>query len=78
MEYEETFDSKAKKLAYDGNEKFRVGYPQAFDEGGGYGYWSSDVVGEKTAKYFFFLGGYSKGELKTYHHPTLSVRLVRN
>jgi CheY-like chemotaxis protein len=78
MEYEETFDPKAKKLAYDGNEKFRVGYPQAFDEGGGYGYWSSDVVGERTAKYFFFLGGYSKGELKTYHHPTLSVRLVRN
>ncbi len=78
LEYEKTFDLKAKKLAYDGNEKFRVSYPQAFDEGGGYGYWSSDVVGEKTAKYFFFLGGYSKGELKTYHHPTLSVRLVRN
>jgi CheY-like chemotaxis protein len=78
IEYEETFDPKAKKLAYDGNEKFRVGYPQAFDDGGGYGYWSSDVVGETTAKYFFFLGGYSKGELKTYHHPTLSVRLVRN
>lgn len=78
LEYEETFDLKAKKLAYDGNEKFRVSYPQAFEEGGGYGYWSSDVVGERTAKYFFFLGGYSKGELKNYHHPTLSVRLVRN
>jgi CheY-like chemotaxis protein len=78
LEYKETFDPKAKKLAYDGNEKFRVSYPLAFEEGGGYGYWSSDVVGERTAQYFFFLGGYSKGELKTYQHPTLSVRLVRN
>ncbi len=78
QEYEETFDANAKKLAYDGNEKFKVSYPMAFENGGGYGYWSSDVVGEDTAHYFFFLGGYSKGEKKTYHHPTITVRLVRN
>lgn len=77
-EYEEIYDTAATKVAYDGNEKFKVGYPAAFEDGGGYGFWSKNVVGLKSAKFFFFVGGYSKSENKGYHNPTVSVRLVRN
>jgi CheY-like chemotaxis protein len=77
-ELEETYNPESGQVAFDKNEKFKVGYPQAFEDGGGYGYWSSDVIGLNSAKYFFFVGGYSKGERKDYHNPTISARLVRN
>ncbi|MFQ5450551.1 MAG: response regulator [Nitrospinaceae bacterium] len=77
-EYQTTFDSQAKRLGFDRNRKFPVGYAAAFEDGGGYGYWSREEVGQNSARYFFFVGGYGKTENKEISHATFSVRLVRN
>jgi len=77
-EYQSTFDPDGKHMAYDFKEKFPVGYAAPFEDGGGYGYWSNEVVGLNSAQYFFYLGGYSKTNLKSYNNATLSIRLVRN
>ena len=77
-EYKKTFSPEPTRIAFDKNKKFPVGYPEAFDNGGGYGYWSSEEVGLDSARYFFFLGGYKKTELKTYGNSSISVRLILN
>jgi len=76
-EYKMTFDPDRIRLAFDQNKDYPVGYPKAFQDGGGYGFWSIDEVGEDAAKYFFFAGGYDKTAPKDYNSPTMSVRLVR-
>ena len=76
-EYKTTFDPDRTRLAFDKNKDFPVGYPKAFQNGGGYGFWAIDQVGDKSAKYFFFAGGYDKTIDKSYNGPTMSVRLVR-
>ena len=76
-EYKLTFDPDRIRLAFDKNKDYPVGYPKAFQDGGGYGFWAIDEVGEDSAKYFFFAGGYDKTVLKDYNSPTMSVRLVR-
>ncbi len=76
-EYKLTFDSDRTRLAFDKNKDYPVGYPKAFQDGGGYGYWAMDEVGDESAKYFFFAGGYDKTAPKDYSSPTMSVRLVR-
>jgi len=76
-EYKMTFDPDLTRLAFDKNKDYPVGYPKAFQDGGGYGFWSIEDVGGDSAKYFFFTGGYDKTEFKEYHSPTMSVRLVR-
>ncbi len=76
-EYKQTFDPDRTRLAFDQNKDYPVGYPKAFQEGGGYGFWAMDEVGENSAKYFFFAGGYDKTAPKDYNSPTMSVRLVR-
>jgi len=76
-EYKMTFDPDLTRLAFDKNKDYPVGYPKAFQDGGGYGFWSIEEVGGDSAKYFFFAGGYDKTEFKEYHSPTMSVRLVR-
>lgn len=76
-EYAAIHDPESDRLAFDGHSEHRVSYPESFDNGGGYGYWSMDEVTEKSAAYYFFVGGYSATEKKIYSHPTLSVRLVR-
>lgn len=77
-EFEAIYKEDGKQLAYDRKENFALGNPEAFDSGGGYGFWSNEQMGLKSARYFFFVGGYSKTSLKNYNNPTLSVRLVRN
>lgn len=77
-EFEAIYDENAKQLAYDRNQNFSIGNPEAFESGGGYGFWSNEQMGMKSARYFFFVGGYGKTDLKSYNNPTLSVRLVRN
>ena len=77
-EYQAIYDARGKQLAYDHNKKFLVGISEAFENGGGYGFWSSEEMGVKSARYFFFVGGYSKTDLKSYNNPTISVRLVRD
>ncbi len=77
-EYEAIYNGDGKQLAYDRKKNFALGNPDAFESGGGYGFWSNEQMGMKSARYFFFVGGYSKTDLKNYNHPTLSVRLVRN
>jgi FixJ family two-component response regulator len=77
-EFEAIYKEDGKQLAYDRKENFALGNPEAFDSGGGYGFWSNEQMGLKSARYFFFVGGYSKTSLKNYSNPTLSVRLVRN
>ena len=77
-EFEAIYKEDGKQLAYDRKESFKLGNPDAFDSGGGYGFWSNEQMGLESARYFFFLGGYSKTDLKIYNNPTLSVRLVRN
>jgi len=77
VEYQEIFDERNSRLAFDLDRGRPVGYPPAFEDGGGYGFWSRDAVGEKAAKYFFFIGGYSKTEQRDYRHPSISIRLVR-
>jgi hypothetical protein len=76
-EYKMTFDPDRIRLAFDQNKDYPVGYPKAFQDGGGYGFWAIDEVGEEAAKYFFFVGGYDKTAPKDYNSPTMSVRLVR-
>jgi CheY-like chemotaxis protein len=76
-EYKLTFDPDRIRLAFDRNKDYPVGYPKAFQDGGGYGFWSIDEVGGDSAKYFFFAGGYDKAAPKDYNSPTMSVRLVR-
>jgi len=76
-EYKLTYDPDLTRLAFDKNKDYPVGYPKAFQDGGGYGFWSIDEVGDQSSKYFFFAGGYDKTEFKEYHSPTMSVRLVR-
>lgn len=76
-EYKLTFDPDRIRLAFDQNKDYPVGYPKAFQDGGGYGFWAIDEVGEDSAKYFFFAGGYDKTAPKDYNSPTMSVRLVR-
>ncbi|CAI2718611.1 Lcl domain-containing protein [Nitrospina watsonii] len=78
QEYKSTFDPDRTKLAFDRNQEYPVGYPKAFDEGGGYGFWTRERVGEKSAKYFFFVGGYAQTENLNYGSPTMSIRLVRD
>ncbi len=77
-EYQQTFDPDRTKLAFDKNKDYPVGYPKVFADGGGYGFWSSEQVGESSARYFFFIGGYEKTVKKSYNSPTMSVRLVRS
>lgn len=76
-EYKLTFDPDRTRLAFDKNRDYPVGYPKAFQNGGGYGFWSMDQLGDQSAKYFFFAGGYDKVAPKDYNGPTMSVRLVR-
>lgn len=76
-EYKLTFDPDRTRLAFDKNRDYPVGYPKAFQNGGGYGFWSMEQVGDQSAKYFFFAGGYDKTAPKDYKSPTMSVRLVR-
>ncbi len=78
QELEGIYKEDGKQLAYDQKEKFTIGNPDAFESGGGYGFWSIEQMGLNSARYFFFLGGYSKTGLKNYNNPTLSVRLVRD
>jgi CheY-like chemotaxis protein len=77
LEYKMTFDPDRTRLAFDKNKDYPVGYPKAFQNGGGYGFWAIDEVKDDSAKYFFFAGGYDKTVLKDYSSPTMSVRLVR-
>ena len=77
-EYESTYNEDGKQLAYDRKQNFILGNPEAFESGGGYGFWSNEQMGVKSARYYFFVGGYSQTNLKSYNNPTLSVRLVRN
>lgn len=77
-ELEAIYKEDGKQLAYDRKENFPLGNPDAFESGGGYGFWSNEQMGLDSARYFFFLGGYSKTSLKNYNNPTLSVRLIRN
>ncbi|PIQ95454.1 MAG: hypothetical protein COV67_14810 [Nitrospinae bacterium CG11_big_fil_rev_8_21_14_0_20_56_8] len=76
-EYRETFDSDRTRLAYDKKQDFPVGYAKPFENGGGYGFWSSEQEGLNAAKYFFFIGGYPRTGNMNYNNPTMSVRLVR-
>ncbi len=78
QEFEAIFNIEGKQMAYDQKPGFALGNPQAFESGGGYGFWSNEQMGLKSARYFFFVSGYSKTSLKNYNHPTLSIRLVRN
>lgn len=77
-EYQMTFAPKSDRVAFDVDVKHPVAYPRAFEDGGGYGYWSLEEVGPVSARYFFFVGGYSKTEKKDYTHPSISIRLVRD
>ncbi len=77
-ELKKTFDPDRTHLAFDKNRDYPVGYPKAFAEGGGYGYWSSDSIGDRSAKYFFYVGGYDKIEKMDYNSSAMSVRLVRS
>lgn len=78
-EYQNSYDPERIRLAFDRNNDFPVGYPRVFEDGGGYGFWSKEEIGEEdSAKFFFFAGGYEKSEKKNYNNPTMSVRLVRN
>ena len=76
-EYRAIYNPKRTKLAYDSKRKFPVGYPEVFPGGGGYGFWSNEQVGDKNAKYVFFVGGYSKAVHKLCNNSSMSVRLVR-
>jgi len=77
-EFEAIYNENGKQLAYDRKQNFPIGNPAAFESGGGYGFWSNEQMGMESARYFFFVGGYSRTDLKIYNHATLSVRLVRN
>lgn len=76
-EYKTTYDPNHSKKAFDNREDYKVGYPLAFEDGGGYGYWASDSTSDTNAAYFFFIGGYDKVVARDYFSPAMSVRLVR-
>ena len=76
-EYRAVYDENGKQVAYDHKKNFLLGNPPVFESGGGYGFWSNEEMGMQSARYFFFVGGYSKTDLKNYDNPTLSIRLVR-
>lgn len=76
-EYKNTYDPNHTKTAFENREDYKVGYPVAFENGGGYGYWSSNTTADENAGYFFFIGGYDKMVARDYSSPTMSVRLVR-
>lgn len=76
-EYEAIYNPERSKLAYDKKIKYPVGYPDVFEDGGGYGFWSSQQEGLDKARYFFFIGGYDRSESMFYDNPAMSVRLVR-
>ena len=77
-EYARIYDPRRTRLAYDKNDNYRVGYPEVFEEGGGYAYWSLNEEGLDKAKYFFFIGGYDRVEKKDFNNHYMSVRLVRD
>lgn len=77
-EYRAIYDENGKQLAYDQKKDFVLGNPTVFESGGGYAFWSQNEIGMKSARYFFFLGGYSEADLKSYDNRILSIRLVRN
>ncbi|MBI4384694.1 MAG: response regulator [Nitrospinae bacterium] len=77
-EYGGTYDADRTRLAFDGKKDYPVGYPKAFEDGGGYGFWSREQAGMDKAKYYFFIGGYEKTESVEYDNPTMSVRLARS
>ena len=77
QEYKNTYDQNHTKTAYENRDDYKVGYPVAFEDGGGYGYWSSDSTSQDNAGYFFFIGGYDKYVARDYSSPSMSVRLVR-
>ena len=77
-EYAGTYDPERTRLAYDKKEKYKVGVPKVFANGGGYAFWSSQPKGLHKARYFFFIGGYERTAEKTYDNPSISVRLVRD
>lgn len=76
-EYKKTYDPSHAKTAFENREDYKVGYPLAFENGGGYGYWSSNSTTDDNAGYFFFIGGYDKMVARDYSSPAMSVRLVR-
>ncbi len=76
-EYKKTYDPNHTKTAFENREDYKVGYPVAFENGGGYGYWSSNTTQDDNAGYFFFIGGYDKMVARDYSSPAMSVRLVR-
>ncbi len=77
-EYQSSYDPKGKQVAFDRKKNVPLGYPAAFNEGGGYAYWTNEEVGLDSARLFFFVGGFSKTEMKSYNNVTMSIRLVRN
>ncbi len=77
-EYQSSYDPQSKQQAFDRKKSVPLGYPEAFEPGGGYAYWTQEEVGLDSAKLFFFVGGFSKTEMKNYNNVTMSVRLVRN
>ena len=77
-EYKATYDPSHTKTAFENREDYKVGYPLAFEDGGGYGYWSSTTTSENNAGYFFFIGGYDKMVARDFTSPAMSVRLVRD
>ncbi len=76
-EYKATYDPNHTKMAFEKREDYKVGYPLAFEDGGGYGYWSSTTTSDTNAGYFFFIGGYDKMVPRDFTSPAMSVRLVR-
>ncbi len=77
QEYKETYDPNHTKTAYENREDYKVGYPLAFEDGGGYGYWSATSTSDNNAGYFFFIGGYDKMVARDYASPAMSARLIR-
>lgn len=76
-ELDSIYDEKRTQLAYDNKDDFKVGYPSAFESGGGYGFWSREQFGENQAKLFFFIGGYDIVAEKSYSDPAMSIWLIR-
>lgn len=72
------YHAERTQVAYDQKKDFKVGYPPAFEGGGGYGFWSREQYGVNQAKLFFFIGGYDIVADKSYSDPAMSVFLVRS
>ena len=77
-EYQSSYDPNGKQQAFDRKKNVPLGYPASFEPGGGYAYWTNEEVGLDSARLFFFVGGFSKTETKSYNNVTMSVRLVRD